>query len=99
MTYTERQNEYINDIESGKVEVCRQVKQCYARHKRDLLRVNDSTFPYKFDESRGERVCRFIEMCVHTKDKWAKRKQHLLLENWQIAFVMTLFGWVDKKIG
>lgn len=45
-----------------------------------------------FDEERGRAVCEWIEtFCCQSQGKWAGKPLDLI--DWQIDFIMRLFGW------
>lgn len=53
---------------------------------------------YKFDEAKGTRPIKFVELfCKHSKGKWAGKPVEL--ELWQKAFIEALFGFVDEDTG
>ena len=53
---------------------------------------------YKFDEAKGTRPIKFVELfCKHSKGKWAGKP--VQLELWQKAFIEALFGFVDEDTG
>lgn len=90
-------NKYCADIVSGKIPACRFVKAAVRRHLNDLKQQSKKSFPYRFDERKGNRVCNFIEKLPHIKGKWAG--QPIKLEPWQKFILTTLFGWVRKSDG
>lgn len=92
--YVKAANRYIENVLSGKIPACREVIQACQRQRRDLARKR---FPYRFDEQRATRVCRFLELLKHAKGPLAGQNIHL--EDWQCFFITTVFGWVDKKTG
>lgn len=47
----------------------------------------------------ADRVCRFIELLPHVKGDWAARAERIRLEAWQVFFVASIFGWVDRDTG
>ena len=63
--------------------------------QRQLDDLHRKRFAYTFDEARGARICKFIELLPHTKGEWAGRL--IELEPWQIFILTTVFGWVDKQ--
>lgn len=81
-------NQYIEDVLSGRVDVCEFVKLACARQKRDL----EGLPGYRFDPVLGGRVCRFIEMLPHIKGELAG--QNIRLEPWQCFILTTCYGWV-----
>jgi phage terminase large subunit-like protein len=64
------------------------------RQINDLKRSQGRGFAYRFDEGRGNRVCRFLEALPHTKGKWAATRQNIRLEPWQCFVETSIFGWV-----
>jgi phage terminase large subunit-like protein len=96
---------YVSGVISGKIPACKWVKLACERHRRDLKLSETSKFPYVFDKSKAERPCRFLEKLPHTKGKWAKpdpitrKRQTLILGDWQCFIVASIFGWVKKKTG
>lgn len=65
-----------------------------ARQTKDLARKR---FKYRFDEDRGNRICKFVELLPHTKGIWAKEKRLITLEDWQVFILSTVFGWIDAQ--
>lgn len=58
----------------------------------------NETHTFKFDEARGTRPIKFVELfCKHSKGKWAGKPVEL--ELWQKAFIEALFGFVDEDTG
>lgn len=76
------------------VRACKWVVLAAQRHLTDLKRKR---FKYRFDEAKGARICRFIELLPHTKGEWAKKKLLITLEPWQIFILVVTFGWVDAQ--
>ena len=77
------------------------------RFLRDLDRQDTDAFPYRFDEARGARECKFLELLPHIKGEWAKPVYSdgklgyakLRLEDWQVFIEVQLFGWVHRTTG
>lgn len=90
---------YARDVVGGRIPACIYVKQACARHLNDVKASKAKSYPYKFDRDLAERVCRFIQKMPHTKDRWARSKQRLVLEPWQLFLFSMIFGWVRKKDG
>lgn len=82
---------YEEDILSGKIPACLFVKQAIKRQREDLKRWSKKDSPFYFDQSEGNRVCKFIEYLPHTKG--ALRGQKIKLEPWQCWILTTIFGW------
>lgn len=83
---------YAQQVVSGKIPACRQVKQACQRQIDDLKRKD---WRWKFDKARGNKVCKFIEQLPHIKGRWKSR--NIELEPWQCFAISTIFGWVDKE--
>lgn len=47
----------------------------------------------------ADRVCRFIELLPHVKGDWAARQERIRLDAWQVFFICSIFGWVDRETG
>ena len=99
--FTDKALAYCDDVLSGKIPACRQVKQAVQRHLDDLDKIeSDPSYPYTYDIDKAERVCLFSEKLPHVKGRWAAQKDnHLRLEPWQAFFLTCLFGWIEKETG
>lgn len=85
--------EYVDQINSGKIIVNKEIKNEYTRL---LQEMEDNSFPFWFSEKAGEHVIEFIEkFCRHYQGD--KAGQLVKLELFQKAFIQTLFGWLSKK--
>jgi phage terminase large subunit-like protein len=99
LTYLERARAYAERVVRGEEVAGKYERLFCARFLRDLQRQADPSFPFEFDESAGARACQFLELLPHIKGDWAKKLpgedvgQKLKLEDWQLAFVLQLFGW------
>lgn len=61
-----------------------------------LDRQNDPAYPWRFDETKAERPCAFIEkFLAPTKGDYDR----MTLLPWQCFVEGNLYGWVDKKTG
>ncbi|GLS83230.1 terminase large subunit [Paraferrimonas haliotis] len=95
-------SKYARDVVAGKILACRFVRRACERHLFDLKRSSNPDYPYRFDKTKAERVCRFIQKLRHTKGKWARltgENAKLKLEPWQLFIFCCVFGWVHKKSG
>lgn len=96
---------YVSDVISWKIPACKWVKLACERHRRDMDAAKTASFPYRFDQAKAEKACRFIELLPHTKGKWAlpdpktRQIQTLKLEPWQQFVICSVFGWVKKRNG
>jgi phage terminase large subunit-like protein len=97
--YIARAERYAKAVVSGKIPACEWVRKAASRHLTELEKSKKKAWPYRFDAAKAERVCRFIELMPHTKGKWAREGQRLLLADWQIFKTCVLMGWVHKKSG
>jgi phage terminase large subunit-like protein len=90
---------YAADVLSGKIPAGLSIRlQC--RRFVDELKLGKSriaSFPFTFDAEKAARPCRFIEKLPHSKGKWARSKERLVLEPWQIWTICLTFGWVYRS--
>lgn len=93
--YSQIALDYCNDIISGKILSCKNVKLACERHVADIEKSKLPDYPYKFDEKLANKRCSFSEKMVHVKGKWAGKK--IVLEPHQIFFECAVWGWVKKK--
>ena len=101
--------EYYNWICENPDKVNNKVKTIYKKlvddieHPKKITVYNESNeeneqHTFKFDEARGIRPIKFMEMfCKHSKGKWAGTP--VKLELWQKAFIEALFGFIDEDTG
>ncbi len=95
-SYVATANEYAREVISGRVLACKWVQLACQRHLDDLARAKRG-WTYVFDETKANRVCRFIEQLPHTKAEWASRRQNIKLEPWQCFIETSIFGWVQTR--
>lgn len=81
---------YIEDVLSGKEITGKFIKQAVQRHLNDLN--NDELL---FDRDFAQIVVDFCEMCRHWKGTMSE--QRITLENWQVFYVASIFGWRNKN--
>ncbi|WP_267348690.1 terminase TerL endonuclease subunit [Sphingomonas sp. GM_Shp_2] len=89
--------QYAADVVSGKIPAGKQIRLQCERFISDLVRSASDDFPYRFDDDKAARPCRFMERLPHTKGPWAKQKKRLTLEPWQIWNLCCVFGWLHKS--
>lgn len=89
LTFSARASRYALDVLSGDITACKWVKAAARRHLDDLADPRG----FQFDEAAAERVCLFAELMPHTKGKWARQKEKIKLEPWQIFTLCCIFGW------
>lgn len=88
---------YVEDVLSGEQIACKWVKLACERQQRDLAKQEDESYPWKYDATKGERVCKFISNLPHVKGPLGGKK--IKLEAWQVFILMTTFSWVSKDNG
>jgi phage terminase large subunit-like protein len=89
--------DYATAVVSREVVACKWVKAACQPHLDDLAASEREDFPFRFDEEKADRVCRFCELFEHIKGPKAGHK--LDLEGWQVFIVASVFGWVRKDTG
>lgn len=90
---------YARDVVAGKVLAGKSIRLQCQRFIDELKREKSKGFPFRFDAGKAARVCRFIERLPHSKGKWARAKETLRLEPWQIWILCCAFGWLRKRDG
>lgn len=95
VTYSARAKQYAEAVLSGEILACKYVKAAARRHLDDLAGCAE----YRYNENAAEKVCMFAEAMPHTKGIWARRKEKIRLEGWQIFALCCIFGWVRKSDG
>lgn len=92
MNYTK---EYLKQIRSGKIVVCKEIKNVYERLEREM---SDQASLFYFSEAHGDHCIEFIEtFCRHYQGEHAGKL--VKLELFQKAFIQNLFGWLEKDTG
>lgn len=91
--------QFARDVVRGKVPCCRFIVLACQRHLDDLAKSKTREFSYRFDPAKAEKKLKFIEFLPHTKGEWARLRQKVVLEPWQLFGIACTFGWVRKKDG
>lgn len=65
----------------------------------DLAKSKAKNYPFVFDPPAGEKACAFVELLPHTKGKWARLSERLVLAPWQCFILACVFGWKRRKSG
>jgi len=92
--------QYALDVVEGRILASRKTIRACKRHLDDLERAatakkkGGAPFAYYFDSEAAGRACRFIEKLPHVKGEWAKRRELIKLEPWQVFFVSCVTGWL-----
>lgn len=92
MSFSDRANNYARRVVSGKQAACRQILLACERHLADLERSE-----WVFDTDRVEEVCTFAELMPHVKGRWAQKRELIVLQDWQVWILASIFGWKDKS--
>jgi len=82
---------YADDVCEHRITTCRLTRLACRRFLNDLEREDA---PWYFDALAAEQACDFIERLPHVKGEWAKRRELLVLEPWQLFSVCNIFGWL-----
>ncbi|MEP9401869.1 terminase large subunit [Sphingomonas silueang] len=86
--------QYAADVVAGRIAAGKSIRLQCKRFLDELTTAGLGLFPYRFDDDRAARPCRFIEKLPHTKGEWARQKKRLTLEPWQIWNICVVFGWL-----
>jgi phage terminase large subunit-like protein len=97
ISHTADAAKYCRDVVSGRVLACQWVQLACKRHLGDLHKAKTKEFPYKFDQVKADRVCKFVELMPHIKGP--KAGTSIKLEPWQKFVLCSVFGWVEKTTG
>ncbi len=90
MTFTERAERYARAVASKEIDACRMVERACSRFLLDIGRSD-----WRYEAERVERVCSFAELMPHVKGKWARTREFIILQDWQVFILACLFGFVD----
>jgi phage terminase large subunit-like protein len=91
--------QYARDVVGKKIPAGKYVRLACKRHLADLRKQRRRDFPYRFDPAKARRICKFIELLPHTKGRWARTKERIHLEPWQVFILTCVFGWLRKGSG
>lgn len=83
---------YANDIVGGTIAACSWTIKACQRQLDDLAKQQTPGFPFRYEPTRGARVCKMMELLPHIKGRW--KSPTIKLEAWQIFILMTVFSWV-----
>lgn len=85
---------YASEVTAGKIPACTWVVLAAQRYLDDFDRTD---FEFTLNVEKATRICKFIELLPHVKGKWARARETISLESWQIFILVNLFGWVDAN--
>lgn len=80
---------YIEDVITGKIPACYEVRAAYERHLQDLQQCKKKG--WVFNPNYAARVIRVFELMSHYKGPFAGRP--IILEPWQQAILWVVYGW------
>lgn len=95
--YAAAARQYAVDVTSGEIPAAKYVRLACQRHLDDLDWQDDESFAYRFDAKAAAKACKFIELMPHTKGEWARGRNTLVMEPWQVFMTACLFGWMRRK--
>lgn len=94
--HVEKALAYCTAVVSGEIPAGELAIAACKRQLDDLEKAKSKDFPFRFDEGRAGRVCRFVELLPHIKGKEFVGKT-IQLEGWQCFVLTAAFGWVLKE--
>ena len=94
MSFSKVAAKYAHGVVSGEIPAGKWVKAACQRQIDDL---ESPPLGFHFSIDHAEKVCRFVELCPHIKGAFARQKQMIRLEPWQVFYLTTVFGWVNDK--
>jgi len=108
-SFADRATAYARAVVAGTIPACKWHRLACARHLKDLDRVGSAGFPYVFNPELtdadgivfrpAERICKFAQLMPHIKGDWAGRGELIVLENWEVFILASVFGWVHGATG
>lgn len=88
--------QYARNVIGGAIPACKSIRLQCERFLAELSRQDHEDFPFTFDPKKVTKICAFIECLPHTKGRWARGNQTLILQPWQIWILASAFGWLRK---
>lgn len=95
-TGTQRLEQYVRDVLDGTIIACKKVQMACQRHLDDLERSRTTDWPFRFDESKANRVIGFMERFLSPSKGDIT---YMRLMPWQCFIEGSLYGWVEKETG
>lgn len=87
--------QYARDVLDGTVAACQLVQLACKRHARDLERIPNDDWPFKFSADEAERALYALQLFREIKGPRAGKQ--LRLAPWQLFIYGSALGWLDKK--
>lgn len=91
MSFSERAERYARAVVGKEIDACRLVERACSRFLADIERTD-----WIYDTAKVEQVCGFAELMPHVKGKWARTREFIVLQDWQVFILACLFGFVDS---
>lgn len=66
-----KMNQYVAGVISGDILACKWIRLACERHVKDLEKAKTKDWPYRFDETKAERICKYLNLLPHVKGKWS----------------------------
>lgn len=92
--YKDCVSQYAYDVLEGKIVTGELVKRACERHLRDMGRVQQEDFPYRFDESEVMIVIEFSRLLKHTSGPLSG--EFFNPDPFQIFILGSIYGWIRK---
>jgi len=92
--YTSIAKGYAEGVLSGEIPAGKYIRLACRNFFNDL---NDKDSLCYYDNAAAAKACKFVELQFHTKGEWSRKRKNLILEPWQVFFVVNIFGWKRKK--
>lgn len=99
LDYVERAYNYALKVVEDSSIACIYVRQAARRFLDDIERVKNKKDDLTFNYEEAERWCSNLELLPHTKGKWAKRGDRLILAEWQIFCTVNIYGFYWQSTG
>ena len=87
---------YATRIVSGEIPAGKWVKLTCQQF---LDRAAGDSELYYFDGDAANRFVKFAQMLEHVKGRWARGKERIVLEPWQVFIFANIFGWKERATG
>lgn len=94
--YLEIARQYARDIVAKRIPACKSIRLQAKRFLDELKVEKKAAFPFRLDAEKAAKACSFIELLPHSKGQWARKRELLRLEPWQVWVLVQTFGWVHK---
>lgn len=89
--------QYALDVVEGRRVAGLPERQACQRHLDDLARSEDESYPYRFDESKADKIGTWFSYCKHVEGP--KAGTPIELEPFQTFDLGCVFGWTVKETG